>query len=152
MLHDLDKTYDKIYKYAYFKLGSIHQAEDVTQETFTRFYQQTTYTDRGKPLAYLYRIARNLCNDAYKKPRGLELSDDLQAFSSIEAIDAKLTLKMALEALDDLTRDLIVLRYSNDLSMKDITKVTGLSRFTIRRHINKGLASLNTSLKEEDFR
>lgn len=152
MLHDLDQYYDKIYKYTYFKLGSIHQAEDITQETFTRFYQQNTYMDKGKPLAYLYIIARNLCADFYKQDTTELLQDDMVADSNIHDLESRLALKQALEKLDVEIAELLLLRYSNHFSMKELSQITGLSRFSIRRRINDGLSELSKYLKEDDFR
>jgi len=61
----LQEQYDKVYKYCYFKVKNAHLAEDLAQETFLRFFGQQSYISRGKPLAYLYTIAKNLCIDAY---------------------------------------------------------------------------------------
>lgn len=60
---DINEQYDKIYRYCYFKVKSRCLAEDLTQETFLRYFAQTSYVHRGKRLAYLYTIARNLCID-----------------------------------------------------------------------------------------
>jgi len=63
-IHD---QYDKIYKYCYFKVKDKQTAEDLTQETFLRYFSQKSYINKGKPLAYLYTIAKNLCIDFYRK-------------------------------------------------------------------------------------
>ena len=72
---DIEEEYDKIYRYCYFKTHMQQMAEDITQETFLRYFSQTTYINRGKPLAYLYTIARNLCNDHYRKQVAEPLDD-----------------------------------------------------------------------------
>ena len=58
---DLSEQYDKIYRYCYFKVNDRCAAEDLAQETFLRYFSHTPYISRGKQLAYLYTIARNLC-------------------------------------------------------------------------------------------
>ena len=64
---DIAEQYDKIYRYCYFKLHNAHVAEDITQETFLRFLECEGYRDAGKPLAFLYTVARNLCIDEFRK-------------------------------------------------------------------------------------
>lgn len=53
---DLEKQYDKIYRYCYFRLHDEQSAQDITQETFLRFYRQDLKPDHGRELPYLYTI------------------------------------------------------------------------------------------------
>ena len=55
---DMQEQYDKIYRYCYYKVNNSALAEDLTQETFLKYFEQTAYIERGKMLAYLYTIAR----------------------------------------------------------------------------------------------
>ena len=57
MSNNLPILYDKIYKYCYFKVNNKDVAEDLTQDTFLKYFSQNAYIDKGKPLAYLYTIA-----------------------------------------------------------------------------------------------
>ena len=67
MSADIGEQYDKVYRYCYFKVHDKRLAEDLTQETFLRYFMQHSYIHRGKQLAYLYTIARNLCIDYYRR-------------------------------------------------------------------------------------
>lgn len=69
----LQEQYDKVYKYCYFKVKSKDIAEDLTQETFLRYFRQSSYISRGQPLSYLYTIAKNQCIDYYSIPYCLTL-------------------------------------------------------------------------------
>ena len=60
---DLEEQYDKIYRYCYFKVNRREIAEDITQETFLRFLENSNYANTGKAMQYLYTFARNLCVD-----------------------------------------------------------------------------------------
>ena len=64
---EIEKQYDRIYRYCYFKLRQREAAEDITQETFLRFLESETYQNEGKALQYFYTVARNLCIDEYRK-------------------------------------------------------------------------------------
>ena len=59
----LQEQYDKIYRYCYFKARNKEAAEDLTQKTFLNYFSQKSYINKGKPLAYLYTISKNLCID-----------------------------------------------------------------------------------------
>ena len=74
---DINEQYDKIYRYIYFRLKNQHIAEDLTQETFLRFLENDSYREKGRQLAYLYTIARNLCIDEFRKLPMEELKEDI---------------------------------------------------------------------------
>lgn len=63
---DLKVQYDRLLRYCYMKTNDKYIAQDITQETFLRFWQSHTYEDTGKEMAYLYTIARNLCMDEFR--------------------------------------------------------------------------------------
>lgn len=69
MSFDIEKQYNKIYRYCYFKLHSRELAEDVTQETFLRYLEHYHCITTVSALKCLYTIARNLCVDEYRKPQ-----------------------------------------------------------------------------------
>ncbi|WP_398450398.1 RNA polymerase sigma factor, partial [Sedimentibacter sp.] len=43
----LQDQYDKVYRYCYFKVNNKEIAEDLTQETFLKYFSQTSYINRG---------------------------------------------------------------------------------------------------------
>ena len=63
MTFDIESEYDKVFKFCYFKVHDKNLAQDLTQETFLIYFKQKDYINRGKLLAYLYTIAKNLCYD-----------------------------------------------------------------------------------------
>ena len=61
------KYYPSILQYCHYHLQEIHDAEDLTQETFARFFASLDrYKHYGKAANYLYVIAGNLCRDHYR--------------------------------------------------------------------------------------
>ena len=73
---DLEEQYEKIYRYCYFKIHNREIAEDITQETFLRFFK-SNYVDNGKAMQYLYTIARNMCIDEYRKQKAETLKEEV---------------------------------------------------------------------------
>jgi RNA polymerase sigma-70 factor (ECF subfamily) len=106
--------------------------------------------DRGKPLAYLYTVARNLCVDSFREKTALPLTDDLNEIPAIEngykALEDSIALKQALAKLAEDEQELLLLRYANELSMAEISGITGLSRFAARRKINAAVLKMKFHL------
>ncbi len=160
---DLSEQYDKIYRYCYFKVNDRSAAEDLTQETFLRYFSQTSYISRGKQLAYLYTIARNLCVDFYRNPRrqeeGLEVIQESGSTaksreiaeklseSPMEQVETALHLQMAVGQLPAEQQELILLRYANGLSIKEICRITGLSRSSVYRMEKSAMQRLRRLLE-----
>lgn len=143
---DIEQQYDKIYCYCYFKLHNREAAEDVTQETFLRFLANHTYRDTGKALQYLYSIARNLCINEYHKPRSQALPDEMEVpFPENELLSA-ISLQAALEELNPEERELLLLRYANEVPITVICRIFQLSRFAIYRKISRALKKLQSRL------
>lgn len=148
---DLEEQYDKIYRYCYYKVNIQQIAEDITQETFLRYFKQTTYLDRGKPLAYLYTIAKNLCNDYYARKLIEPLGDVASNSDELNDLITSIAIKESIRGLPEDIQEVILLRFVNDLSIGEICSITGVSRFTVHRRISSGLKQLKTLLREEDF-
>ena len=149
---DLSDQYDKIYRYCFFRLRDPDLAEDLTQETFLRFYRQISYKEEGKALAYLYTIARNLCLDAVRRARpAAPLRETDPAPDPFAPAEQRIALRQAIEKLPADWQELLLLRYANDLPVGQIAALTGLSRFAVHRRIRSALAALRTMLQKEDF-
>lgn len=147
---DLQEQYEKLLRYCLMLTGNRELAEDVVQETYLRFWKAKDYRDTGKELAYLTVIARNLCMDEFRRPRTEDLEDcgELPADPAREPeaqID-RLAVEDALARLPGDLRELLVLRYVEELSVTDIGKVLGLSRFAVHRRLKEGLAQMKELL------
>lgn len=148
---DLEEQYDKIYRYCYFKTHSRETAEDITQEAFLRFFESRSYTDRGSALQYLYTIARNLCTDEYRRAKPCLLDEERQGSYSDEGMLLRSSLKDALDRMDEEDRELLLLRYVNELPVKVIAGLYGISRFALHRRLSKAVKDLKDKLGEEDM-
>ena len=150
---DIEEQYDKIYRYCYFKLYDKQLAQDITQEAFLRFYRQGLTLDNDKELPYLYTIAKNLCIDHFRKRtvESLEEITEEVIDDPTEDLISNLTLRMTISKLPSDERELIFLRYVNEISIATICKITGLSRFAVYRRLSKSLKWLKEELKKEGF-
>lgn len=157
MSMDLEEQYDKIYRYCYFKVHHKELAEDITQEAFLRFLGNREYSESGKGLRYLYTIARNLCIDEYRKNETEPIDDEtleekLFYQGHEETVVNGLALKQALAELYEEDRELLLLRYVNDVPVSAICNLFGMSRFALYRRLNKLLKKLKDSLEGRQVR
>jgi len=147
---DIQEQYKKIFQFCSSRIASRETAEDITQETFLRFYEHSEYQQSGRELQYLYTIARNLCIDEYRRKPTAPLPEDIPEAHSREPewID-KLTLRAVLDRLPEEERDIIVMRYVSELSVADIAKIHGISWFAMNRRIKRILAKMRNDFEKE---
>ena len=150
---DIEEQYDKIYRYCYFKMYDDQIAQDITQETFLRFYKQGLNLGGDKELPYLYTIAKNLCIDHFRRrtTESLEEITEEVIDDPTEDLISNLTLRMTISKLPEDEQELIFLRYVNEVSITTICKITGLSRFAVYRKLSKSLKWLKEELLKEGF-
>lgn len=145
MAIDIEEQYDKIYRYCYYRLRNRERAEDVTQETFLRWFASDTCRDKNQLLRYLYTVARNLCIDEYRRPVTQPLPEDLPEQERDPL--ASLVLRAELDKLASEDRELVLLRYVNEVPMAVLGQLYGLSRFALRRRLNGILKTLREALE-----
>lgn len=148
---DLEEQYDKIYRYCYFKLHHQQMAEDITQETFLRFWESNDYCERGQKLQYLYKIAHNLCLNEYRRKQVEPLEDEILTEDKEDEILTNIVVKEAVQCLTMEEQELLLLRYVNEVPVSDICSILKISRFSLYRKNMKILKKLKNILGEEDF-
>lgn len=148
---DLEEQYDKIYRYCYFKVHRREMAEDITQETFLRFYEKYGHYGHAWTLQYLYRIAHNLCVDAYRKPVAEQMTEELADKSHEDETLTKLWIKDAFAELSEEEQELLLLRYVNEVPAAVMCRLFSISRFALYRKMKKALQKLQSRLGEEEF-
>ncbi len=145
---DIEEQYDKIYRYCYFKLRNQHLAEDITQEAFLRFFECDSYKDTGRPLAYLYTVARNLCMDEFRKTHAEELKDEIADKGFEDTLIEKEDLEQAMKTLEKAEQELLLLRYVNEVSFADLSRMYGKSRFALHRELTKIVKKLERRISD----
>ena len=143
--------YEKIYKYCYWRLRNPHMAQDVTQETFLRFIKYYDEDSEIKNInAYIYRIAGNECANAIKKEGGsyekiVEI-EDITAEGMMESVIDKVIVENALNSLNEEEQEMIRLRYSQNLTIKEIAEVMGTNHFHVQYCIKAALKKLKRKM------
>lgn len=148
----ITQNYDSIYKYCCWKIRNPLDAEDLTQETFLRFVKNLdSYTDKGKPTALLYTIARNLCinRSRQKNTLSLDMAENIRIENKTEEIENRIMLEQYLYTLSNEQQEILQLRFGQSFQINEIAEITGLSRFSVMYRIKTALAELNKKMKED---
>ena len=149
---DIDEQYDKIYRFCYLRVRHRETAEDITQETFLRFLEHPQYHNTDKTLQLLYTIAGNLCTDEFRKKTSASLSDTDASPDDVEdSVLSSYLLQQALQQLDSTDREILLLRYINDVPINVIGKLYSMSRFAVSRRLKRVLAALHDYLGKEEL-
>ena len=149
---DIDEQYDKIYRYCFLRVRHKETAEDITQETFLRYLEHPHYNSVDKTLQLLYTIAGNLCFDEFRKKKTTELTDtEVSADDVEENVLSGVDLKQALNRLSAEDREIILLRFVNEVPVNVIAKLYNISRFALSRRIKRILATLHEYMGREEL-
>ena len=127
-----------------------YEAADLAQETFLRFVRAQGYRERGKPIAYLMRVARSVCVDASREKQLETVSLEFEVAAD-ERNGCEADLDPALARLPSELREAVELRFGLGLGVNEVARALGISRFAARRRINAALTALEESLKEGDL-
>ena len=106
-----------------------------------------------KRTAYLYTIARNLCTDFCRARRAvpLEQAEQIPSEDRDELHTVRIALEQALDRLPEEERELIFLRYTNEMPVAEIAEILGISRFAVYRQERRALEHLRKQLNRRDF-
>lgn len=133
--------YKKIYRYCSFNVKENALAEDICQDTFVKAWKkiQSFTLDEGWSIqAFLFTIARNLIIDNSRKKKNYSIDEyeNLQTNENfIEDIDRKddiKRVKVALSKLDETERQIIILRYFEEMESKEVAEIVGISDGALR--------------------
>ena len=141
----LNRHQDRLFNYIYFIVRSKELAEDIFQETFVKAIvtlQQGRYTNDGKFSAWITRIAHNLVIDQFRTERNENLvsndESEIDLFNNAKLVEGNVENRMVneqvlkdvralIDELPDCQREVVFMRYYQDLSFKEIADITGVS-------------------------
>ena len=142
--------YPVIRNYCYCHTCREETAEDLTQETFERFFRSfSSYRHAGKLANYLYVIAGNLCRDSYKKKRDL-LPDTLpeKGENPLEAAERRMDLEDALGKLPGEMKEVVILHYFQDLKLREVAKILGIGLPLVKYRLKRAKELLKIYIGE----
>jgi RNA polymerase sigma-70 factor (ECF subfamily) len=150
-----DRHLDAVYRYAFYRLRTDAEAEDVSSEVFHRaLVAMPRYEPRRPFLAFLYGIARHVVADRQRDARPHASYEDAIAHASdapgpdetSARLDEARRLRAAIVRLTPLQQEIVVLRFLEDRSTRDVAAITGKPESTIRGIQMRALAALRDLL------
>ncbi|RDY27848.1 sigma-70 family RNA polymerase sigma factor [Romboutsia weinsteinii] len=143
---------DKLYKIAYTYVKNEQDALDVIQETMFKAYTSIDKLQKPKYFdTWLTKILINISITVLNKNKNktyFEESAIASEYNNIDYFEGKLDLENELIRLDEKYREVIVLRYFKDFTIKEISQVLDIPLGTAKTYLYRGLESLRKSMEE----
>lgn len=153
-----DVYYDRIYAYAYRRVGSRENAEDIAAAVFEDALKNIRRLQwQNKPLAaWLYRIAARRVVDFYRGKRDHERLSDFSALSdgpthAIEREDEFAAVRGAMGRLSTNDRELIRLVYFDEMDRAEIAAVQNCTTNNVYVRLHRALKKLEGILDDEQI-
>ena len=172
-----DKAFDellvryqgKLYNYILFAVRNQELTEDLFQETFVKAIvtiQQGRYTADGRFGAWITRIAHNLVIDSFRTERNENtISNDeceVDLLNNVDLCDDNVEMQMVndqtltdvrrlVDALPHNQREVVYMRYYQDLSFKEIAEITGVSINTALGRMRYALLGMRRMAEENNI-
>ncbi len=158
-LRAYDEYADAIFRHCYFRTFNRERARDIMQDTFTRTWE---YLSQGKPVenlkAFLYKVANNLIIDQSRRKQEASLDGLMeQGFDIpvqeheqiITGIHGRQALKVV-ELLDEKYRDVVVMRFIDDLNPREISQIIGETENVVSVRIHRGMRQIRTLMAKAE--
>ena len=165
----LRRHQDRIFSYILRIIKNEDIANDIFQETFVKAIQTIRlgrYTENGKFPAWISRIAHNLIIDYYRqeKSENLHSADltDVDILNRKELCEDTIEdimisnqirddVKYLIEELPELQKEVLMMRYYQNLSFKEIAEITGVSINTALGRMRYAILNLRRIAREKDI-
>ena len=166
----LSRNQSKIFSYILFVVRDRDVADDVFQETFVKVItklQQGKYTVTGKFCAWVMRIAHNIIMDMYREQKSEKIveateDNDLSNFGSKELLDENIEskfvneqifcdVKKMMNLLPTAQREVVYMRFYQQLSFKEIAATTNVSINTALGRMRYAIINLRKMAQEHQM-
>jgi len=166
----LARNQKKLYDYIMFVVRDPERANDVFQETFVKVItrlQEGKYTDSGKFSFWLYRIAHNVIMDTFREQKSLRVieptaGNDLSKLKSDNIMDINREnefvnaqvlrdVRHIMDSLPAPQREVVYMRFYQELSFKEIAETTGVSINTSLGRMRYALINMRRMAKQHEI-
>jgi len=145
---------DGILRLCLLYLGDRQLAEDAFQETFVKAWRRKdTFRGESSIKTWLSRIAVNTCRDMLRRGwfRLMKRSEPIESLFALAAPqeEARADVRDAVLALPGKYREVIVLYYDQEMTLKEIAETTGMTVNSVSTRLRRARALLRKALGEE---
>ena len=156
---------DRLMNFVFQFLGDMEQSEDVVQDTMLKLFEKKHYyREIAKFSTWIYTIARNLANTELRKRKRRKVTvlsqmtrDDREyelpaiqpeTGQEVQNEYAAKQIQVAIHALPEHFKTVIILRDIQELSYDDISSIVGVPLGTVKSRINRARLQLQSDLKD----
>ncbi len=159
----IEQYQHRLFRYLLFLTGSRDLSQDLFQETWLRVLERgSQYSGRSRFDTWMFAIARNLMLDQARKrgtisldeimdpdrERPLELAGDMPSpFDHFQSQEQAARVGHALLELHPLYREVLVLRFHEEMSLEEIARVSSAPLSTVKSRLYRGMAALKPVLE-----
>lgn len=159
----IDLYQHRLFRYLLFLTGNRDLSQDLFQETWLRVLERgSQYTGRARFDTWMFAIARNLMLDHARKrstvsldeamdpdkERPLEIAVDAPSpFDHFQSQEQAARIGHALLSLHPLYREVLVLRFHEELSLEEIAQISSAPLSTVKSRLYRGMAALKPVLE-----
>jgi RNA polymerase sigma-70 factor (ECF subfamily) len=165
----IERHKDKVFTYINLYIRDEALVEDIFQDTFLKVIQSVRagkYSDNGKFLSWVLRIAHNLIIDHFRRLKQINTvsTDDYEAnlFNTIKLSEASIEtdyiknqieedVRHMINCLPDEQREVVILRHYSDMSFKEIADITGVNINTALGRMRYALINLRKMMVEKNI-
>ena len=153
-----DRYADAIYRHCYFRVFNSERARELMQEAFTKTWGEMVAGKKlDNPKAFVYRVVNNLIIDETRRKHESSL-EALQATGfepskeevtlSYDYLDGKRLLPI-LEELEATHREVIIMRYIDDLAPREIAEILGESTNVISVRLHRAVKEVRERIEQQ---
>ncbi|MCH5314729.1 MAG: RNA polymerase sigma factor [Eubacterium sp.] len=139
---------DRLYRYAYYRLGNVDDAQDAVSDCVVRAYEQIKNLRKAEAFpSWIFKILRAACSDYVKlqiKQRESESLDTVKSSSDLFVTidESKTELRQALDTLSGDEREIVLLSVVAGFTSKEISKLTGLTAGSVRSKLSRSISKM----------
>ncbi|GAA0103984.1 RNA polymerase sigma factor [Paraclostridium sordellii] len=158
------RYYDLVYSFIYRNTSDYNTTYDITQDVFIKMMKNIDkyQIENGKFKSWLLKIAVNTTKDYFRskiyKQRiqsydidSHEIEDKANVVDILSKKEEAIKIKEAIKNLPKLQREAVILKYYNDLKIKEISNITGENENTIKSRLFNGVKNLKKLLGGDNY-
>lgn len=158
-----ERFFTPVFRYVLLRVKNRAEAEDLAQTVFMKAYQANPPGKGGQELSlnYFFTVARNTVIDHWRKKKDVVVDDPDEAFENIPDTEtpegdamrgeANMAVRQALQLVSPSEQEVLILKFMNELSTKEIAKLLGKSEVAVRQLQSRGLKALRAHLNEKEI-
>lgn len=149
---------DYVFKTAFMLTNSQFSADDIVQESFIRIFKNYHTFDESKPLKpWIYKIVLNTFREMKRKQKWLIFSEQLpdrkedyvKADDQLIKQEVEKELITSISKLSDKYKEVLVLYYFEDFSLKEISEILSIPVGTCKSRIHNAIKKLNKMCNDQ---